>query len=76
MTFFTASFEIVLIRYFIMMAVIVASFSFGYPVISILGFFIFLTAITAVSFKTKDKQTKQQKLTKETKELRRINTAA
>lgn len=76
MTFFTASFETVLIRYFLMMAVIIAGFSSGYPILAILSFPLFLSAITAVSFKPKQAKAIKQKLSKDAKEVNMINTAA
>jgi hypothetical protein len=76
MTFFSASFETVLLRYFLMMAVIVASFMIGYPVLAILSFPLFISAFTAVSFKKVKAKTNQQSLSKDAKEIKMINTAA
>jgi len=76
MTFYTASFETVLIRYYLMMAVIVASFSFGYPALAILGFPLFIAAISAISFKNKTAKTKPQVLSNDAEEIIMMKTAA
>ena len=76
MTFFTASFETVLIRYYLMMAVIVASFSFGYPAFALLGLPIFISAISAVSFKNKTAKRHPQILSIDSEETIMTNTAA
>ncbi len=76
MTFFSASFETVLLRYFLMMAVIIAAFAVGYPILAVLSFPLFIAAFTAVSFKSKNSQTNQKKLSKDAKEINMVNTAA
>jgi len=76
MTFFTASLGTVLIRYYLMMAVIIASFTLGYPVLAILSFPIFISAIAGISIKTKATQTNIQSLGKVTEENQTFNTAA
>ncbi len=50
MTFFTASFETVILRFALMMGTVIGSFVLGYPIVSILALPIFLSAMTAVSF--------------------------
>lgn len=76
MTFFTASFGTVLMRYYLMMAVIVASFTLGYPAFALLSFPIFISAISAISFKNKTHQTNIQTFSKDTEENQIVNTAA
>jgi len=44
MTFFSASFQTVLLRYFLMMAVIVAAFAIGYPILAVISFPLFIAA--------------------------------
>ena len=76
MTFFTASFQTVLTRYFLMMAVIIGAFAVGYPILAVLSFPLFISAIAAISFNTKKNQTNQKKLSKDATEIHMINTAA
>jgi type III secretory pathway component EscV len=76
MTFFTASIQTVVLRYYAMMAVIVITFAMGYPMLTFLGFPIFLAAITAVSFNKKTKKAIAQNNTLENKEIKMVNTAA
>lgn len=76
MTFFTASIETVVLRFFLMMAVIVLTFAFGYPLLTFLGFPIFLSAMTAVSFTKKNKKVTHQLNSLNTKEMKMVNTAA
>ena len=59
MTFYPASFETVTLRFILMMAVIIVSFTTGFPIIGgILGLTIFLSALMAVSFKSPLKKEK------------------
>ena len=53
MTFFNASFESVLIRYYLMMAIIIIAFFVNTPILAYLGFPLFLSAFMGVSFKKK-----------------------
>ncbi|MDF1697990.1 MAG: hypothetical protein P1U56_19235 [Saprospiraceae bacterium] len=76
MTFFTASIETVVLRYFAMMAVIITFFALGYPLLTLLGFPVFLMAITAVSFGKKKEKAQVTSNSLETKEINMINTAA
>ncbi|MEM9547777.1 MAG: hypothetical protein AAGA77_17475 [Bacteroidota bacterium] len=76
MTFFSASFQTVLLRYFLMMAVIIVAFTAGYPMLAVLAFPIFISAFTAVSFTSKTSQAKQEKMRKDVKEINMVNTAA
>ncbi len=76
MTFFTASFETVLIRYFLMMVAVVASFALGYPIFAILAFPLFISAFAAISFGTKPNQTNQNNRSEDAKEINMVNTAA
>ena len=55
MTFYTASFETVVLRFSLMMAVIIAPFFIGIPELAIIALPIFLAAMTAVSFEHKAK---------------------
>jgi len=50
MTFFTATFETVILRFALMMATVIAPFFLGVPVLAILALPIFLSAMTAVTF--------------------------
>lgn len=52
MTFFTASFQTVILRFALMMATVILSFVAGVPFLAILALPIFLLAMTAVSFST------------------------
>jgi len=49
MTFFTASFETVILRFALMMATVIGSFVAGVPLLAILALPIFLSAMTAVT---------------------------
>jgi len=53
MTYFTASFETITLRFFLMMAIIIGSFFSGFPILGILALPVFLSALTGVSFTTK-----------------------
>jgi len=50
MTFFTATFETVVLRFALMMAAVIAPFFMGVPFLAILALPIFLSAMTAVTF--------------------------
>jgi len=76
MTFFRASFQTVLLRYFLMMAVIVIAFTIGYPILAVLSFPLFIAAFTAVSFRSKKNKSNEEKLSKDVQEFNMINTAA
>ena len=76
MTFFTASFETVLIRFFLMMAVVVGSFTLGYPIFALLALPLFISALAAVSFGKKTHAIKTKKLNQNTYKSNQINTAA
>ena len=76
MTFFTASLKTVLLRYYLMMAVIIASFLVGLPILALLAFPIFISAIAAISFKKEPKKASQRSNTKNAEEITMINTAA
>ena len=76
MTFFTASLQTVLIRYYLMMAVIIVSFLVGYPILALLAFPIFISAIAAISIKKETKKASQRSNTKNAEEITMINTAA
>ena len=58
MTFFTAPFDTVVLRFGLMMVTVIAPFILGIPIIAIIALPIFLSAVTAVTFfppKTKTK---------------------
>jgi len=74
MTLFTASFETVFIRFVLMMATVIGSFTLGVPILAILALPIFLSALTAVSFK-KETTKKQSKLSAH-KSVRKLSDAA
>ena len=74
MTFFTASIGTVTQRYFLMMAVIIASIMSGQFWGAFLGLPIFISAIAAISFTGKKGQEAEQKTLNTTKG--NINTAA
>lgn len=50
MTFYTASFETVVLRFAFMMAAVMIPFFIGMPILAIISLPIFLSAMTAVSF--------------------------
>ncbi len=52
MTFYTLSFDRIIWRFYLMMFVVVGSFSIGIPALAILSLPIFLSTIMGVSFKT------------------------
>lgn len=54
MTFFTASFETVVLRFALMMATIIVPFFIGAPYLAIIALPIFLSAMTAVSFSSNE----------------------
>ena len=65
MTFFTASFETVVLRFALMMATIIGAFVGGVPILAILALPIFLSAMTGFSFNTpKQEKVAQMKATK------------
>ena len=76
MTYFTASIETVVLRFYAMMAVIILSFALGYPLLTFLGFPLFISAITAVSFTKNTKKIKHKINKIEVKKINMINTAA
>jgi hypothetical protein len=76
MILFTASIQTVIIRYYVMMAVIILTFTLGYPLLTLLGFPIFLSAITAVSFKNKTMKISAKKINFKPEEIKKVNTAA
>ena len=74
MTFFTASLETVLHRYFLMMAIIIGGFLSGYPILTVLAFPVFISAIAAISFGKKKDKAQVAKKPKDTKEIKMVNT--
>lgn len=50
----SASFETVILRFYLMMIIVISSFFSGYPIFAILAVPVFLSALAGVSFK-KDK---------------------
>jgi hypothetical protein len=58
MTFYTASFETVVLRFGLMMAAVVVPFIIGVPILSIISLPIFLAAMTAVTFFPSKSKTK------------------
>ncbi|MFT4535836.1 MAG: hypothetical protein ACI9P5_003206 [Saprospiraceae bacterium] len=50
MTFYTASFDTVVLRFTLMMAAVIVPFFIGIPILAIISLPIFLSAMTAVSF--------------------------
>lgn len=50
MTFFTASVQTIIIRFFLMMAIIIGSLFGGVPFLGLLALPMFLAAMTGVSF--------------------------
>jgi len=50
MTFFTASFDTVVLRFALMMAAVFIPFFAGVPILAIIALPIFLSAMTAVTF--------------------------
>ena len=50
MTYFTASIQTVILRFYLMMAVVIGSFFAGFPVLAILALPILLSIMTGVSF--------------------------
>ena len=76
MTFFTASLETVVKRYFLMMAIIIGFFAAGFPILTILAFPVFISAIAATSFGKKKDKAQVAKTPKDTKEINMVNTAA
>lgn len=56
MTFFTASFDTVVLRFCLMMASVIVPFVLGVPFLAIIALPIFLSAMTAVSFKSDKKR--------------------
>jgi hypothetical protein len=59
MTFFTASFETVILRFASMMAAVIAPFLMGVPILAIIALPIFLSAVTAVTFFPSKTETKK-----------------
>ena len=55
MTFFNASFETVLIRYYVMMGIIIAAFFIGLPILAFLAFPVFLAAFMGIQIGKKNK---------------------
>lgn len=58
MTFFTASIGTIVLRFYLMMAIVILSFSVGAPILSILALPVSLSAFTGVSFGNKAKENK------------------
>ena len=50
MTFFTASIQTIILRFYLMMGVVIASFFAGFPIFAILALPIFLSIMAGVSF--------------------------
>ena len=75
MTYFTASFETITLRFFLMMAIIIGSFFSGFPILGILALPVFLSALTGVSFTTKAKS-KNATMGKISPNKNNMNTAA
>ncbi len=50
MTYYTASFETVVLRFALMMAAVIVPFIIGVPILAIISLPIFLAAMTAVTF--------------------------
>jgi len=67
MTFYTASFETVTLRFALMMGVIIVSFTLGHPIFGIIGLPIFISAMLGISFTNTPKKTK--KLNAATKQI-------
>ncbi len=76
MTFFTASFETVLIRYFLMMALIIVSFSVGYPLFALLSLPVFISALSGLSINYNPGEVKKIFVNKNAKEITLMDTAA
>lgn len=66
MTYFTANFETVLIRFYVLMGVVIASFTFGAPYLALLALPIFLSALLGITFFPKKNTAKVNTLTKPT----------
>ena len=62
---FAASFDTVVTRYYLMMAVVIVSFYAGVPALAFLALPIFLLAFMGVSFKAEPKEIKTKKTSKE-----------
>ena len=58
MTFYTASFETVTLRFVLMMAIIIGSFTAGFPILGIFALPVFLLAMMGASFSNPAKKTK------------------
>ena len=58
MKFFTASFDTVLIRYYLLMVVVVGSFLIGAPLLAFLALPIFLSAFMGINFNPTIKKAK------------------
>ena len=56
MTFFTASFGTITLRFYLMMGIIIGSFMSGVPILAILALPVFLSALTGASINTKRKE--------------------
>lgn len=69
MKLFELSISTLIIRYYLMMAIVIVSFFIGMPILSILALFVFFSALVAVKFDWKwNKATRAERaLTKEAK---------
>jgi len=76
MTYFSASLDTILLRYFLMMAIIIGSFSLGYPILALLSLPVFISAIAAISFTGKSKKSNQLSVKKGTEKASFMNSAA
>lgn len=50
MTYFTASIETVMLRFFLMMGIIIAAFASGFYIAALLALPVFISAIAAITF--------------------------
>lgn len=76
MTYYTASFETVTLRFVLMMVVIVGAFIGGVPIFAILALPIFLSAMMAISFAVGNgKKISNMQVSKSMKTIDRIKAA-
>lgn len=75
MTYFTASFSTITLRFFLMMGIIIGSFLSGFPFLALLALPVFLAALTGLSFNGKSNG-KAQNISVANKNSNKMNTAA
>lgn len=65
MKFFEASVETIIIRYYVMMAVVIIPFVIGIPILAVVALPIFLSALMGISFKrTRNKSVSSERTDK------------